>query len=280
MDPVTGGIISTGLNLASGLLSRNNYKKDRDRAMSVMKNTERKRYKWLVQGAQAAGFNPLTVLGATGGQMAQQPAIQSPLSSGAIAAQALAQGFQQYDPVADEGVQLDNDLKRAQLERFETVPPVTATKQVQPSRTPLPAVPTNAPSRDDINPQNFNFFTRGTDDWSGPLADPYGDRPELARVTSGPDFGRYVMAYNGKTWLTPAGVSPSELIEGLQGGALAEFANLGEFLTNRGTQVFVGKRGEYFGRGRPQTRPGSQGGKLRQRYSDEPFPLRDLNIQY
>jgi len=50
---------------------------------------ENDRYKWLVKGAQDAGFNPLTVLRSTGGQMANVTPRQSPLGARAALGEAI-----------------------------------------------------------------------------------------------------------------------------------------------------------------------------------------------
>ena len=50
---------------------------------------ENERFKWLVKGAQKAGFNPLTVLRSSGGQMANVTPRQSPLGARAALGEAI-----------------------------------------------------------------------------------------------------------------------------------------------------------------------------------------------
>jgi len=107
-------------------------------ARRFMKDTENNRYSWLVSGAQKAGFNPLTVLGATGGAMSGGASAGTPLmqpvrgSSGglgdAVGAGIAAFG-DSYDPVgfATRQQQLENmrklgDVYDAELARFGAVP--------------------------------------------------------------------------------------------------------------------------------------------------------------
>lgn len=68
--------------------------------------------------AEAAGFNPLTVLrGAAGGGFGMNPT--PPLSSAAVIAQAIGKGVEAwnaYDPVERETKEIERDLLRVQLE--------------------------------------------------------------------------------------------------------------------------------------------------------------------
>lgn len=111
LESILGGVAS---KLFGGLFQ--------DDPMDDMRRHERQRYKWLVEGAQNAGFNPLTVLRATGGQQASAASLQSPLSARALIGQGISMGIQDhmanYDPIGDEGRRLDNELKRAQLNRY------------------------------------------------------------------------------------------------------------------------------------------------------------------
>jgi len=89
MDPATtAALIQGGSSLVGGLLGKDkgpSLRKQRNN----MKKIEEDRYKWLVKGAQRAGFNPLTVLRSTGGQMAPQLNFDSPLSARAVLGEAI-----------------------------------------------------------------------------------------------------------------------------------------------------------------------------------------------
>jgi len=107
-------------------------------ARQFMADTEKNRYSWLVSGAQKAGFNPLTVLGATGGAMSGGASAGSPLmqpvrGSSPTVGDALGAGVaafaDSYDPVgfATRQQQLENMRKLgnvydAELAKFGTVP--------------------------------------------------------------------------------------------------------------------------------------------------------------
>jgi len=138
MDPIIGAsLISGGSNLLGGLLNKGPSLSDQ---LKLMRRTEEKKYKWIVEGAQRAGFNPLTALRAGGGQMTQ--GLQTPLSTGAVIGNALNAGIQtglntwanRPDPIEQESRVLDNELKKQRLKqiqneeaRFGQVPAVRTT---------------------------------------------------------------------------------------------------------------------------------------------------------
>jgi len=102
---------------------------------------EQNRYKWLVKGAQNAGFNPLTVLRSTGGSMGQVPDRAPGLSGGDILAAAVQQGaqaYQKYDPVAEETAKLERDILKQERDAYaKKAPPFLqgVRKTASPTRT-------------------------------------------------------------------------------------------------------------------------------------------------
>jgi len=86
----------------------------------LTKQLELNKYGWLVEGAQNAGFNPLTALGMTGGpQLQGSPAAISPIAVQSYVGEALSTAAGNYqgpeDPIEKEGRVLDNKLKMAKL---------------------------------------------------------------------------------------------------------------------------------------------------------------------
>ncbi|WP_111732838.1 hypothetical protein [Roseovarius amoyensis] len=85
MDPaVTGALISAGSNLLGGLFggsSSSDMAKQYVYNMFATKNTALKQPRWLREGAEAAGFNPLTLLMSGAGQ---QPLGVSPGGGGSL----------------------------------------------------------------------------------------------------------------------------------------------------------------------------------------------------
>lgn len=87
--PWQAAAISAGSKLLGGLLGGDKGPSLRQQRNN-MKKTEHQRFKWLVKGAQNAGFNPLSVLRATGGAMAPQLQPQTPLNARAVLGEAIA----------------------------------------------------------------------------------------------------------------------------------------------------------------------------------------------
>ena len=84
--PLAPALIAGGTTLLGGLLGRG---KKPEQNFQEQQRLEEDRFKWLVTGAKRAGFNPLTVLRSTGGQMGQMQSIQSPLGSRAALGEAI-----------------------------------------------------------------------------------------------------------------------------------------------------------------------------------------------
>lgn len=112
--------IMGGSTLASGLLGK---KQKTQWDFEERRYLEKNRFKWLVRGAKRAGFNPLTVLGATGGQMGGGPtSTSSPMGMRVALADALksaAYAYLDHDPVAEETAQLEQDLLRKQIAQID-----------------------------------------------------------------------------------------------------------------------------------------------------------------
>ena len=148
--------------------------------------------RWLVKGAQNAGFNPLTALkggaGATSGSPAYAGATNQPLSFGqkllSSAGEAIAEGIQSYDPIYEESRQLDLEIKRKQLETYdnqasrlgtsvpqvrETSSPVEVSVNAAPPENPEPwgPVPKTPPKGLEGRLPVFNT-TMGRWDWLTP----------------------------------------------------------------------------------------------------------------
>lgn len=78
--------IAGGSQLLGGLLSKG---KKPQWDFQEKERMENERFKWLVKGAKNAGFNPLTVLRATGGQSGNYQTTDSPLGSRAAVGEAI-----------------------------------------------------------------------------------------------------------------------------------------------------------------------------------------------
>lgn len=107
-----GAIIGAGVGLVGKLFGGDDDKKESSRVD----------YKQMVRDAEAAGFNPLTVLragGAAGYTQTSHPALSSFNPLGA-AAEAIGTVAMNYDGEADKRRALEFDLLNAQLENIQT----------------------------------------------------------------------------------------------------------------------------------------------------------------
>lgn len=225
-------------SLVGGLFNRGPKISTQLHAAQLM---EERRFQWLVKGAQNAGFNPLTVLGATGGQ--QAPAPQSPVSRSAVIGNAIATAAQAYDPIRLEREKLENELIK---------------EQINDMRQPKVGVPgvkvSNSPTRA-YDLQEDNPYTMNPHHTTLPVVDPTNVRPEFTRVNKGPDKGRYVLALNGEYYLTPKGSSPTALYEEITGSVGAELTGLLSTIQTSYEKVYVNEKGEMI-KSRPKARPG------------------------
>jgi len=123
-----GGLAGAGVDY---LLNKNSAKKAAKDAYKYSKqqlqdqydltrDLELSKYGWLVEGAQRAGFNPLTALGNTGGPQLQGASTAiSPIAVQSYIGEALSTAAGNFkgpeDPIEKEGRVLDNKLKMAKL---------------------------------------------------------------------------------------------------------------------------------------------------------------------
>lgn len=117
-------IAKVGGPLMGGLLSRGGPSQtELDwRSYKMARKLETSRYKWLAQGARAAGFNPASVLGAVGGNFGQVNPLQaaSPMSTGQVVGDAIYNFADAMDPVRAETERLNNELLQAEIDAVKT----------------------------------------------------------------------------------------------------------------------------------------------------------------
>ena len=92
---------------------------------NLTRDLELSKYGWLVEGAQKAGFNPLTALGKTGGpQLQGSPAAISPIAVQSYIGEALSTAAGNFkgpeDAIQKESRILDNKLKMAKLAQMSS----------------------------------------------------------------------------------------------------------------------------------------------------------------
>jgi len=110
-------LLKVGGSLLGGLLGRKKKGPSWEQQVAQKQQLEEQRFTWLRKGAEAAGFNPLSVLNATGGGMAVNPQAISPLSTRAIVGDAIKElAGSLADPMDVERDQLEIDLAKEQLE--------------------------------------------------------------------------------------------------------------------------------------------------------------------
>lgn len=150
MEPLTYAAISGGTSLLGGLLGGEDkvgWKKQKRMA----RETEEERFKWLVTGAKKAGFNPLTVLGATGGAQGHIPQqSSSPFGWKQALAGAIGSAGQAYldaNPVQSayekeltRNAELKNKVLESEMVRFNrnvtSAPTVARSGSFAPSSAP------------------------------------------------------------------------------------------------------------------------------------------------
>lgn len=237
---VQSGIAGAVSGIAGGLFGRRKQKTEWD--FKERKRLEESRFRWLAQGARNAGFNPLTVLQATGGAMAGvTPTVtESPLAVRNILAGAAASGlsaYLNYDPIEDEtakerleGLKIANQLGRQQLGG-----PVSARAGSDGS------IPTIA----DLSPHG--------------RVDPHSTRPEDARIKQGPYANQYLWKNTAGDYLIlPPGFTPAAMQEEMAGDLVGQGITLTDWvLGNGGMYVEYDPKNQviYTPPKRPQTRP-------------------------
>lgn len=216
----------------------------------------------LVTGALKAGFNPLTVLGATGGQTGvtgSNPFTplgrrEAPISPAQSAAQAAGQAIINYDPIEEERRRLENELLETQIKTHQNKNQRLGLQGVSTTTSP---VETDVQKHLRPGTQYPNKDNPLTDDPSKvifPVVDPSSVRPEDARITHGPYRGRYVIRNTeGIPFISPKNFTPSAFREEIQGSITGETMSTAENLMRRGwTRAYVNDGGQIIGK-RPKT---------------------------
>jgi len=189
-------LIAGGTSLLSGLLGKGPSEAEQ---RAAQKETEINRWSWLVEGAQKAGFNPLSVLRASGGQMA--PSVQSPLSSRA----ALGEAIKTFG-----GTYAQDAIQRATEERAQDDWKERYDYEIANPPPPVPVLST-APTA--AQPQKGKIKIGG-------------DRAADYLVENGPLAGRYVIPVDGIYRLAPQGWVPAGLTEDLFASVASETSGI------------------------------------------------------
>lgn len=266
----------------TALLGEMQRKKDRSDAIYLARRQKRMNrnatresllydMSYLVKGAQKAGFNPLTVLGATGGGANNVGVSMTPLSRDASMAQA-AFGELFRDPLEVRRAELENELLEA---RIADVKDETARLGVQGVRST--SSPTRKAPQQRFLPNETNPFVMRPSETAFPVVDPGSTRPEDTRVTHGPYKGRYVLySTDGVPFISPPNTSPAAVFEEINGGIMAEVAG-GVSTIRKWTRAYVNERGELVAvrpKGRNEVRdPGSYSRGRNSRGGREPLRI-------
>jgi len=199
-----------------------------------------------------AGFNPLTVLNATGGAAWQQQASASDFDQLSMAAAAAVQGYNDYwtNEQNRELIDAQIDLSKAQAQS------IRQEMQASPFGAPLLNVSENTGNSDRSGqattlarpgtdfPNDDNFFTADPRTSRLPVVDPGSTRPTQSRIDRGPHKGRYVVGVNGMYYMLPRGTSPQALFEETLGSAIGEGVGVLSVLQAAGTRVYVNDQGQ------------------------------------
>jgi len=196
--PLTPALISAGSSLLGGLFGRKKGPSIAEQRENL-RQTELQRFSWLRDGARKAGFNPLTVLRATGGQMAPAITQQTPLSSRAILGEAIK---------TFGGTYAADAIERAAEERAQDQWKDRYDYEIA-NRPPLPPVRT-APVKPQVGKIKIG-----------------GDRVSDYLVEFGPLAGRLVIPVGDGYRLAPQGWVPAGLTEELFGSITAEADGVG-----------------------------------------------------
>ena len=181
----------------------------------------------MVEGAQKAGFNPLTVLGATGGQSGFSPqGTMSPLSTHQSIsspqgeqrdllgdfARGVGAAIGEYgDPIAAETRRLNNELTKAQTD--------TLRHQIAREQSAVPAVQSSQ------SPSESRSGGPLASDWG--TADP-GGLGDAARIKGGPLNERWTYYDPGtqELWVSPENYTPTGTLEEVTGQIASELGGL------------------------------------------------------
>lgn len=216
--------INAGGKLLGGLLGSDKGFSVADQRKAT-KRLEKNRYQWLVKGAQKAGFNPLTVLRSTGGNMMQADAPVSPFG----VRQALGEAVEAFSSTYADDVFTRATEDRAEerwKDRFDYANPTRG----QAASGAAQAEPVGAQPLD-----TERLFNKGSGRFG--KADPFSD-VRGARIKTGPYRDRFVIGAADGFYLTPKGMSPAAVVEETTGNlssSILEVLELGtEALSDRG----------------------------------------------
>ena len=190
---------------------------------------ERQNLKNIVRGAREAGFNPLTVLRATGGQPTAN-AIQSPLGARAAVGEAIK---------TFGGTYAQDAIQRATEDRAQEDWKDRWDYQIA---NPLPPLRQNTGGGS--KPEKTGAFDTARDDYVGQIQNPTGARPEEIQIPMSNEKygGRYVIRLGQSHYMMPYGWVPSEGVEAYLGSGVGEIHGL-QSLIDLGEKVRVTKQG-------------------------------------
>lgn len=197
MDPVTtAALIQGGTSLLGGMFKDKgpSLKKQHRLQRESQLELSRENPAAIVAGAQKAGFNPLTLLRATGGNMGTTQATISPLSQRSAIGDAIAQFGATY---AQDAIQKESE--RRQNEEWTRRHDYDVASR--PPVSPVSQIPT---------PSTDNKIKIG------------GDRASDYLIETGDLAGRYVIPVGGRYKLAPQGWVPAGLTEDLFAGLASE----------------------------------------------------------
>ncbi|AXL15491.1 hypothetical protein [Microviridae sp.] len=156
IDFVTGAKIAAPI--VGGLLGRNDPPSQatlNKRQLTQTRKMERRRYTWMRQGAEAAGYNPSSVLGAVGGNFANVNPLQaaSPMNTGRLIGDAIYNFADAMDPVRAETERLNNELLKAEIDLTK--------RRAQTAASPFGGVPSVQTTQSPVT-SPYALKTRGT----------------------------------------------------------------------------------------------------------------------
>jgi len=151
--PLGPSVIAGASSLLGGVFGRSKQPGIKKQYRLGRENTElleKNKYKWIVEGARKAGFNPLTALRATGGNITTAPQPQSPLSSRSYIGEAIKTfgGTYAQDAIqrATEARQNEEWQRRYDYQRENPVPLLSTRPQASKDadREKVSGIPENA----------------------------------------------------------------------------------------------------------------------------------------
>jgi len=237
---IAPALIGAGSKLLGGILGRGytpSAKRQYRDQRRFMEQVEKNKYRWIVGGAQAAGFNPLTALRAGGGNMSSPGGIipQSPLSARSALGEAISTFGATY---AQDAIQRASEERQQEAwkERYDY-------RRDEQGVPPLSAAPSSGQAKLENNDQEMAAAAQVGERLSRPPSgafpqvDPFSERPADMRIGSGPNRDRFVIPFDGKFYMTPKGMGPHEGVESMIGDIIGNGASIlqvGKDLADRG----------------------------------------------